>query len=228
MLKINITKNNPAIFVGLFLVLSCFNFWSELKAQTNIDSIYIKGQDYSFYLPSKDGINVRYELIKIYDSAINEIDLFKNIKIELKKYNMSSDELSDKNHLMFSNKFFYVFIKPKEASRKLIDYLSLSCKIDIKIKDNKVKFIFEDITIYDKVFGSTSEYALGSNYTIYLNGFITNTMLEYGINEKNVKNRIYETNNFTSSRLYALDYIINGINEALFQNINKNIRESNF
>ena len=106
--------------------------------------------------------------------------------------------------------------------------LSLSCKIDIKIKDNKVKFIFEDITIYDKVFGSTSEYALGSNYTIYLNGFITNTMLEYGINEKNVKNRIYETNNFTSSRLYALDYIINGINEALFQNINKNIRESNF
>ena len=102
MLKINITKNNPAIFVGLFLVLSCFNFWSELKAQTNIDSIYIKGQDYSFYLPSKDGINVRYELIKIYDSAINEIDLFKNIKIELKKYNMSSDELSDKNHLMFS------------------------------------------------------------------------------------------------------------------------------
>ena len=53
-------------------------------------------------------------------------------------------------------------------------------------------------------------------------------MLEYGINEKNVKNRIYETNNFTSSRLYALDYIINGINEALFQNINKNIRESNF
>ena len=81
MLKIKITKNNPAILVGLFLVISCFNFWSELKAQTNIDSIYIKGQDYSFYLPIKDGINVRYELIKIYDSAINEIDLFKNKKI---------------------------------------------------------------------------------------------------------------------------------------------------
>lgn len=221
-----IHKNNPTVFVGLFL---CITFlFLKAEAQVKDDSIFIKGQDYLLYLPSKDGYNVKYEFIKIYDSTYNELDIYKNIKIELKKFHLSSNELSDRSQLFFNDKLYYTFIKPKESSRKLNEFLSFSCKVEVRIKGNKVKFSFTDITIFDRIIGNSNTYELGSNFTINLNGFVTNTMLQYGINEKYIKNGVYDTNNFTSSRLFTMDYVIRGLNEIIFQNINKNIRDSSF
>jgi len=222
-------------YLLLFLLLPLHSL-----SQVKKDSILVKGEDYKFYLHSSDGLNVNYEHIQVFDSTFSENSIFESIRSVLKQetsqmatnaivYQPIILEDKDNRHLII--KLLYSTVKKDGDPKNIISGLTFATTADIRVKGNKVKFIFKDLDLYDRdFFTSASSYSnnVGTDFRISLNGFITGSMIQYGITDKTVINNVYESKNFIASRIFTVDYKMKKIITTLNSLIVKNLSESSF
>jgi hypothetical protein len=209
-------------------------------SQAKKDSIFVKGEDYKFYLHSSDGLNVSYEFIKVFDSTYSENSIFESIRSVLKQEvsQMATNAivyqptiLDDKENKHLIIKLIYTTVKKDGDPKNIISGLTFTTAADIRVKGNKAKFIFKDLDLFDRDFyAGTGAYSnnVGTDFRISLNGFITGSMILYGIKDKTVVNNVYESKNYIASRIYSVDYKMKNIINYLFALANKNLSESNF
>ena len=222
-------------YLLLFLLIPLHGF-----NQVKKDSILVKGEDYKFYLHSTDGLNVNYEFIQTYDSTYSEKSIFESIRAVIKQETsqMSTNLITyqpfilddrDNKHLMI--KLLYSTVKKDDEPKNIISGITYSTIAEIRVKENRAKFIFKDLELYDRdFFAGRNTYSnnVGSDFSISLNGFITGSMIRYGINDKTVINNVYDTKNFIASRIFTVDYKMKKMNNYFYSLTIKNLTESNF
>jgi hypothetical protein len=222
-------------YLLLFLLLPLHSL-----SQAKKDSILVKGEDYKFYLHSTDGLNINYEFIHTYDTAYSEKTIFESIRSVFKQETsqMSTNVnvyqpviLDDKDNRHLILKLLYSTVKKEGEPKNIIAGITYSTIVEIRVKGNRAKFIYKDLELYDRdFFAGANSYSnnVGTDFSISLNGFITGSMVKYGINDKTVINNVYETKNFIASRINTVDYKIKKVNDLFYTLSVKNLSESNF
>jgi hypothetical protein len=220
----------------IFFILLPLQAFTQLKK----DSIQVRAEDYKFYLHSQDALNVNYEYLQVFDSVYSDNTIFEAIRSVMKQETsqMATNAivyqpiiLDDKDNKHLIIKLLYNTVKKDGEPKNIISGLTFSTIADIRVRGNKVKFILKDLELYDRdFFSGSSNYSnnIGTDFRISLNGFITGSMLQYGITDKTIINNVYETKNFIASRIYTVDYKVKKIFSYINTLILKNLSESNF
>lgn len=206
------------------------------------DTLLMKSDDIIVKLPIKENNFVVYEFINNLDTSLSDEIIYQNLKSTLSVITKQTSigltnplfkvyqgdpllfEDKESKHLIFQLSFRT--LKKEEDPEYIIPDMVYFTKIDIRIKNHRVKFVFKDIDCYFQSKGAA--FLAGPSNSLFnydFNGFPSK---ENDGGSKIVDN-VYEANNYMAKRVFTVDYKLkSAIVPFILNELNKTIKDSNF
>jgi len=221
----------------LFLILL------PLKSFTQKDSVTIKSNKLEFRMPVNESKQVVYDFIEKFDSTISDETIYQNFKYTLSvltkqssigvsnplfKVNTSNDPLLFENkesrHLIFQ--FMFRSVKTNDDPDEIVPDMVIFTKIDVRIKNHRVKVTFKDVDLY---FTSTGLAIVGGAENSMVNIDFNQLLNQTNNADNNNEDGIFQYNNYSTKRIFTTDYKLkNKISQYIFNAVRKNMKESDF
>lgn len=185
------------------------------------DTLIVQSKQTKVALPVNENYQVIYEFIEKFDSTLSDEVIYQNFKYSLSvitkqasiglsnplfKIYTSNDPLlfedKDSKHLIFQ--FMSRTLKNNDDPEDIVPDMIIFSKIDIRVKNHRVRIIFKDI---DSYFTSAGLAFVGGTENSLVNIDLNKLAVpSKGRDELTIIDGVYQTNNYSAKRIFTTDF----------------------